>query len=95
MNTFKKLNKQLECQVVWARLASFGQLGLISDSHIHLKKNRNGSTITKRPELNNTEIGEGVLRLPHGPNTNCCEDKYIVDACSENKYIVDAYRNKH
>ena len=56
-----------------------------------------GSAITKRPELNNTEIREGVLRLPHSPYTNCIEDTYISDS-NRNKhighhYVKNAYLN--
>ena len=49
MNKLTKL-KTTTFQVFWSRLASFGQLGLISDSHVDKEKSRNGMDAHKGSE---------------------------------------------
>ena len=54
--------KQLKYQVFWARLASFSQLGLVSDPLINYKKSRNWLNNHTGPEnLNNTIVKYGKI----------------------------------
>ena len=43
--------KQLKCQVLWATLPSFAQLGLVSDPHIKFQISGIGSMITKNQKI--------------------------------------------
>ena len=41
---------QMKCEVFWARISSFGQLGFITDPHINFQKSWNGLSHDKRPD---------------------------------------------
>ena len=52
----KKKKKKNSSSVFWARLASFYQLGLISDPYINFQKSRNELSDNKGPEHINYTI---------------------------------------
>ena len=67
--------KQLKCQVFWARLVSFGQLGLISDPHIILQKSCKELNIHKW--LENITVDSRYLEL-QGTLWNTSRYPYFV-----------------
>ena len=65
----------------WPELASFGQLGRISDPHIDFQNNWNGIYQLKELEnmLHYIEVRWDVSRTSNSTNTSCSEDKYILN----------------
>ena len=66
MNTLLQNWKHLNCQGVWVKQASFGQLGLISDPPVDFQKSRNGLNDHKGPEnINYTIVKYGETFYGH------------------------------
>ena len=58
----------------WARLSSFGQLGLISDAPIQFLNSQNGLS-DQKDKLHWSEVRWHVQRPPKGTNHICTESK--------------------
>ena len=97
--------KKLKCLVFRPRLASFGHLVLISDSHIYPGMDSMTTIPRQFVWLQYTEVHRDVSLPPHVTNTNCSEDiehMYsfavktinIVIECNENISIFTSAKHE-